>query len=169
MLYVGIDWASDHHDVCLTNDSTQTLAAFRIAPGSQGFECLHRVIKEHQAEPPQVLVAQETSRGLLVHELLRAGNQFMPSIPKPSAVTNIATWCRKPKAIRSMLPVWHTCSRPTGIGSRYLRKLIRKSAPTQSGPPGWSQPAAPARTRPVADSRGPSAGACGYRLSPETR
>ena len=36
MLYVGIDWASDHHDVCLTNDSAQTLAAFRIAHGSQG-------------------------------------------------------------------------------------------------------------------------------------
>ena len=27
MLYVGIDWASDHHDVCLTNDSAQTSAA----------------------------------------------------------------------------------------------------------------------------------------------
>ena len=50
MLYVGIDWASDHHDVCLTNDSAQTLAAFRIAHGSEGFERLHRVIKEHQPE-----------------------------------------------------------------------------------------------------------------------
>jgi len=24
MLYVGIDWASDLHDVCLTNDLAQT-------------------------------------------------------------------------------------------------------------------------------------------------
>ena len=62
MLYVGIDWASDHHDVCLTNDSAQTLAAFRIAHGSEGFERLHHVIKEHQPEPQQVLVALETTR-----------------------------------------------------------------------------------------------------------
>jgi hypothetical protein len=45
-LYVGIDWASDHHDIWLTNDSAQTLAAFRIAHGREGFERLHRVINE---------------------------------------------------------------------------------------------------------------------------
>ena len=75
MLYVGIDWASDHHDICLTDDSAQTLAAFRIANGSEGFERLHDVIKEHQPEPQQVLVALETTRGLLVHDLLRSGYQ----------------------------------------------------------------------------------------------
>ena len=36
-LYVGIDWASDHHNVCLTNDSAQNLAAFQIAHGSEGW------------------------------------------------------------------------------------------------------------------------------------
>ena len=82
MLYVGIDWASDHHDVCLTNDSAQTLAAFRIAHGSQGFERLHRVIREHQPEPQQVLVALETTRGLLVHDLLRSGYQVYAINPK---------------------------------------------------------------------------------------
>jgi len=82
MLYVGIDWASDHHDVCLTNDSAQTLAAFRIAHGSQGFERLHCVIKEHQPEPQQVLVALETTRGLLIHDLLRSGYQVYAINPK---------------------------------------------------------------------------------------
>jgi transposase len=38
MLYVGMDWANDHHDVCLTDDSSQTLAAFRIGHDSEGFE-----------------------------------------------------------------------------------------------------------------------------------
>src|SRR2546426_11902916 len=47
-------------------DSAQTLAAFRIAHGSEGFERLHHVIKEHQPEPRQVLVALETTRGLLI-------------------------------------------------------------------------------------------------------
>jgi len=82
MLYVGIDWASDHHDVCLTNDSAQTLAAFRIAHGSEGFERLHRVIKDHEPEPQQVLVALETTRGLLVHDLLRSGYQVYAINPK---------------------------------------------------------------------------------------
>lgn len=72
MLCVGIDCASDHHDVCLTNVSAQTLAAFRITHGSQGFECLHRVTNEHQPEPQEVLVALETTRGLLIHDLLRS-------------------------------------------------------------------------------------------------
>ena len=27
LLYVGIDWASDHHEICLTDDSSQTLAS----------------------------------------------------------------------------------------------------------------------------------------------
>jgi transposase len=63
MLHVGIDWASDHHDVCLTNDSAQTLAAFRI-------------------EPEQVLVALETTRGLLVHDQLRSGYQVYAINPK---------------------------------------------------------------------------------------
>ena len=43
-------WASDHHDVCLTDDSSKTLAAFRIGHDSEGFERLHRVIAEHQPE-----------------------------------------------------------------------------------------------------------------------
>jgi transposase len=82
MLYVGIDWASDHHDVCLTNDSTQTLAAFRVTHDREGFQHLHRVIKEHQLEPQQVLVALETTRGLLVHDLLRSGYQVYAINPK---------------------------------------------------------------------------------------
>jgi transposase len=82
MLYVGIDWASDHHDVCLTNDSAQTLAAFRIAHDSEGFERLHHVIKEHEPEPQQVSVALETTRGLLIHDLLRSGYQVYAINPK---------------------------------------------------------------------------------------
>ncbi len=82
MLYVGIDWASDRHDVCLTNDSAQTLAAFRISHGSEGFERLHRVIKGHEPEPQQVLVALETTRGLLVHDLLRSDYQVYAINPK---------------------------------------------------------------------------------------
>jgi len=50
MLCVAIDWASDHHDVGLTNDSAETLAAFRIAYGSEGFERLHRVVSKAKTD-----------------------------------------------------------------------------------------------------------------------
>ncbi|QOJ05054.1 MAG: transposase [Planctomycetia bacterium] len=30
MLYVGIDWADDHHDIVITDDSAKTLDQFRI-------------------------------------------------------------------------------------------------------------------------------------------
>lgn len=82
MLYVGIDWASDHHDVCLTDDSSKTLAAFRIHHDCEGLERLHRVIAEHQAEPNRVLVAVETKRGLLIDDLLRSGYQVYAINPK---------------------------------------------------------------------------------------
>jgi transposase len=82
MLYVGIDWASEHHDVCLTDDSSQTLAVFRISHGSEGFDRLHTSIAQHQLDPGQVLVALETARGLLVHDLLRRGYQVYAINPK---------------------------------------------------------------------------------------
>ena len=82
MLYVGIDWADDHHDVCLTDDSAKTLAQFQISHTAEGFNTLHKAIAPHQADPQQVAVALETSRGLLVHDLLRQGYQVYAINPK---------------------------------------------------------------------------------------
>jgi len=53
--------------------------------------------------------------------------RFMPSIPKPSALTMTAMWCQKPKRIRSILPAGHTCSGPIATGSNpwvLLPKII---------------------------------------------
>ena len=40
MIYVGIDWADDHHDVAITDDSAQTLSTFQISHDSSGFAAL---------------------------------------------------------------------------------------------------------------------------------
>ncbi len=45
MVYVGIDWADDHHDVHITNDTTKILAKFQIAHDCDGFANLHNKIK----------------------------------------------------------------------------------------------------------------------------
>ena len=63
MLYVGIDWADDHHDVCFTDDTATTLTQFQIAHNTEGFAVLHAQIAQHEADAAAVLVALETTRG----------------------------------------------------------------------------------------------------------
>src|SRR5215510_12002076 len=82
MLYVGIDWADDHHDVCCTDDTATTLVQFQIAHSTEGFATLHPQIAQHQADPAAVLVALETTRGLLVYDLLCQGYQVYAINPK---------------------------------------------------------------------------------------
>lgn len=82
MIYVGIDWADDHHDVAITDDSAQTLSKFQISHDSSGFTKLHAQLASFQLPPDQILVALETSRGLLVHELLRSGYLVYAINPK---------------------------------------------------------------------------------------
>ena len=75
MIYVGIDWAEDHHDVCLLDNDGQQLAGLRIEDGIQGVGRLHATVAEHAPEPDQVVVGIETDRGLLVASLLATGYQ----------------------------------------------------------------------------------------------
>jgi hypothetical protein len=56
MLYVGIDWADDHHDGCFTQ--------FQMAHSMEGFPALHAQTAQHQAHPATVSVVLETTRGL---------------------------------------------------------------------------------------------------------
>lgn len=77
MLSVGIDWADDHHDVCLVDtastDAGDRLDQFRIAHSREGFESLHAKLRQHETDPSRILVAIETPHGLLVHDLVRHG------------------------------------------------------------------------------------------------
>jgi transposase len=82
MLYVGIDWADEPHDVCFTDDTATTLAQFQIAHSTEGFTALHTQIAQHQADPAAVLVALETTRGLLVYDRLCQGDHIYAINPK---------------------------------------------------------------------------------------
>jgi len=82
MVYVGIDWADDHHDVHITNDTTKILAKFQISHDCDGFTNLHNKIKDLDKDPASVLVAIETSKGLLVNDLLRTGYTVYAINPK---------------------------------------------------------------------------------------
>lgn len=76
MLYVGDDWAEDHHDVELMDAAGCRLAKARLPEGVAGIARLHAMIAEQFGEntdEAQVLVGIETERGPWVAALLAAG------------------------------------------------------------------------------------------------
>ncbi len=50
MLFVGDDWAEDHHDVELMDEAGRTLAKARLPEGVAGIARLHAMIAEHLGE-----------------------------------------------------------------------------------------------------------------------
>jgi hypothetical protein len=47
MVYVGDDWAEDHHDVELVDDDGRRLARARLPEGLEGITRLHSLIAAH--------------------------------------------------------------------------------------------------------------------------
>jgi transposase len=85
MLFVGDDWAEDHHDVYLMNDTGDKLASRRLPEGLAGIGRLHVLIAEHAEDPAQVVIGIETDRGLWVDALTAAGYQVFAVNPLAAA------------------------------------------------------------------------------------
>ena len=81
MIFVGDDWAEDHHDVYLMDESGKRLAARRLPEGLAGIRGLHALIGEHAEQPDQVVIGIETDRGLWVGALTAAGYQLFAVNP----------------------------------------------------------------------------------------
>jgi transposase len=75
VIYLGIDWAEAHHDLCLLSESGIVLARGRVADGVEGVARLHEMVAEHTDEPSEVVVGIELDRGLLVGALVASGYQ----------------------------------------------------------------------------------------------
>jgi transposase len=75
MIFVGDDWAEDHHDVYLMDEAGKRLASRRLPEGLAGIGQLHELIAERAEEPDQVVIGIETDRGLWVEALAAAGYQ----------------------------------------------------------------------------------------------
>lgn len=78
MLFVGDDWAEDHHDVELMDASGRRLSKARLPEGVAGMARLHAMIGEQLGEDAdeladQVVVGIETDRGPWVQALIAAG------------------------------------------------------------------------------------------------
>jgi transposase len=78
LLFVGDDWAEDHHDVELMDASGRRLAKARLPEGVAGMARLHAMIGEQLGEDAeesleQVMIGIETDRGPWVQALIAAG------------------------------------------------------------------------------------------------
>jgi transposase len=76
LLFVGDDWAEDHHDVEVMDAAGRTLAKARLPEGVAGIARLHAMIGAQlgeDAEQTQVMVGIETDRGPWVAALVAAG------------------------------------------------------------------------------------------------
>jgi transposase len=88
VLFVGDDWASDHHDVEIQDPAGRRLEKARLPEGAAGLARMHTLIARHLpdgAEPDQVLVGIETDRGPWVAALIVAGYRVYAINPRQAA------------------------------------------------------------------------------------
>ncbi len=87
-MFVGDDWAEDHHDVEVQNEAGQTLGVVRLPEGVEGVTRFHELVGRFltgDAGPSQVLICIETDRGPWVRALVTAGYQVFAVNPKQAA------------------------------------------------------------------------------------
>ena len=75
MIYLGIDWAEDHHDLCLLGEEGERLATARVPEGVRGLRSIHELVAAQTEDASSVVVGIEIDRGLLVHGLVASGYQ----------------------------------------------------------------------------------------------
>jgi transposase len=92
-LFVGDDWAEDHHDIELMDGSGRRLAKARLPEGVTGMARLHAMIGNQLAdtdtdtdvEEVEVVIGIETDRGPWVAALVAAGYTVMAVNPLQAA------------------------------------------------------------------------------------
>ena len=85
MIFVGDDWAEEHHDVYLMDEGGKRLTSRRLPEGLTGIRQLHELIAPHVEEPDEVVIGIETDRGLWVGALTAAGYQVFAINPLAAA------------------------------------------------------------------------------------
>lgn len=96
VLFVGDDWAEDHHDVEVQDDQGRRLARARLPEGVEGLTRLHELVAEHLGEDDvdaetgflaagAVVVGIETDRGTWVQALTAAGYAVFAINPMSAA------------------------------------------------------------------------------------
>lgn len=85
MIFVGDDWAEDHHDIWIMDSHGKKLAARQLPEGVVGIGRLHDMLGEHVEDPDEVSIGIETDRGLWVDALVAAGYRVYAINPKAAS------------------------------------------------------------------------------------
>jgi transposase len=109
-VFVGIDWASRAHELCVVDEQGAVVARFGFAHSERGIaEALARLAGLD--EPARLPIAIERPDGLLVSRLLEAGHAVVPI---------------HPNAFHAARPRWEGASSKTDPGDAYrLADLLR--------------------------------------------
>ena len=91
MLFVGDDWAEDHHDIEIVDEAGRVLTRRRLPEGLEGVTRLHALVAEQMPDAwadldpgeaaAMVKVGIETDRGSWVAALVAAGYEVFPINP----------------------------------------------------------------------------------------
>ena len=87
-LFLGDDWAEDHHDIEVMNETGKVLARKRLPEGVAGMAQLHALagaLLGEDADDSEVLAGIETDHGPWVMALAAAGYRVFPVNPQQSA------------------------------------------------------------------------------------
>lgn len=82
MFYVGIDWADQKHHVFIVDEEGREIEVLVIPHDYKGLSRLRDSLRKLAAPKDQILIALETSKGLLVDFLLQEGFTLYPINPK---------------------------------------------------------------------------------------
>ena len=84
MIFVGVDWAEAHHDVCVLDSEGAVLARKRVPDSLLGASELHALLADHLGDDDDaqsVIVGIEKDRGLIVTALIAANYQVFAINP----------------------------------------------------------------------------------------
>jgi transposase len=81
MWFAGIDWADQHHDIVVIDETGRKVAQLRVAHTPEGLSKLVAFLQEI-ASLDQIACVLETTHGLLITALLEAGCTLYPVNPK---------------------------------------------------------------------------------------
>lgn len=127
MRYVGLDWASETHDLTIIDDTATIIDRWPFAHDEAGITAALARLAGH-GDPADLPVAIETSNGLLVERLLAAGHPVVPV---------------HPNAFNATRPRWGASRAKTDRGDSYkladylrtdghrLRRLALPDEPTR--------------------------------------
>ena len=84
MWYAGIDWANDHHDALVIDETGRQIGSLRVEHSPQGMNRLNTFLEQISGSESkeQMACIIETTHGLLIAHLLEAGWPVYPVNPR---------------------------------------------------------------------------------------